>query len=251
MTPTLMNFSRAYSFIDNVVSIVMNPSLLGGEDVVRDFFDFKSASFFNQISRPQKHTILHSFIFNVNNFEAQHYLNKVDGETIISDYSQIFSGADIIPPTWFNAEEVTSHIHQLRSIISKATTIITESSFQILFADRTFLFEFNKLISSCIKSLEPQDHDCILKPGVIERPYIPAWLRAAIYHRDKGRCQICGLDMTNYFVPINQRHLDHMVPLKSSGINDPTNFQLLCHDCNSKKGAKIYATKHLTFPYWT
>ena len=245
-----INYSAAYSFADATVSAVRNPAEIAPGSIISDFFEFRSAEFFGKIEKPQKYTLLHAFIFHVNGFEIQHYLGKVDGEIIISDYGPLLDGASIPRPEWFTVEEVEDHIPELREIMETATEIITEAAFQLLYADRTFLYEFSLFIQPFIAQLKPYEHECVASPGIIKRSYFPVWLKNAVFHRDKGRCQLCGCDLTNILVPTKARHIDHMVPLKASGTNDPTNFQLTCGACNTSKGAKVHAEPHYTYRYW-
>lgn len=50
-----------------------------------------------------------------------------------------------------------------------------------------------------------------------------------------GRCNACTADFS-----VVKYDVDHIVPLKSGGSNDPSNLQLLCEPCNASKGAKNY-----------
>lgn len=250
MKPKQINFSAAYSFADYAVSAVKDPSCIAPGDIISDFFGYKGAEFYSQIEKPQKYTLLHTFIHSINAFSIQHYLGKVDGEIIIAEYTSLLDGANIPHPTWYNEDDVLDHIDELRNILEDATGIITDAAFQLLFADRTFLFEFNKFIKGFVLRLDPIDHPSIVFPGVVKRANFPVWLKNAVFHRDKGRCQLCGCDLTNVLVPTVERHIDHMVPLKAGGINDPTNFQLTCGSCNTSKGARVYARNHLSYSWW-
>ena len=49
-----------------------------------------------------------------------------------------------------------------------------------------------------------------------------------------GKCAGCSGKFTSAFKPT----MDHIVPLKKGGDNDPTNLQLLCQPCNASKGAR-------------
>lgn len=250
MHPKQINFSAAYSFADGAVSAVKNPSDVGPGDIIADFFEFREPGFFEQIERPQKTTLLHTFIYNINHSTIQHYLGKIDGDMIINEYGWVLDGANITRPAWFNALEVEDHTDDLRAILEVASREITEAAFQLLFADRTFLFEFSRFIQPYVSLLQAGEHPCIITAGVVKRAYFPVWLKNAVFHRDKGRCQLCGCDLTNILVPTMERHIDHMVPLKASGTNDPTNFQLTCESCNTSKGAKVLAVNHMSYPYW-
>jgi 5-methylcytosine-specific restriction endonuclease McrA len=49
-----------------------------------------------------------------------------------------------------------------------------------------------------------------------------------------GLCQKCGI-----LIAPHLRHIDHVVPLSKGGPHSQENLQLLCRDCNLKKGAKM------------
>jgi hypothetical protein len=251
MTPRVINYSAAYSFAHAVISAVNDPASQGLDDAtLPDFFGFRTAQFFARIASPQKSTLIHEFIYQINSFPIQHYVGKVDGEIIVADFGPVLDGAAMERPAWFVEAEVALHLEELRALLDAATRTITEAAFQLLFADRTFLFKFSVMLSRYVAQLQPGEHECVVRTGEVRRSYLPAWLKNAIFHRDQGRCQLCGCDLTNLLVPTEARHLDHMVPLKASGTNDPTNFQLTCGSCNTSKAAQIRATDHFSYPFW-
>ena len=89
------------------------------------------------------------------------------------------------------------------------------------------------------------------KNGNIKRlSYVPSWLEKAIYFRDKGRCQICFKDVSGEIFHLNEYHLDHVLPLSEGGTNDPTNFQILCKECNLKKKSNIVKPKNSQVKFW-
>lgn len=55
----------------------------------------------------------------------------------------------------------------------------------------------------------------------------------AAYERQKGVCPICG----EHF-EYEEMHADHIVPWSKGGKTVPDNCQMLCRDCNLKKGAQ-------------
>lgn len=53
------------------------------------------------------------------------------------------------------------------------------------------------------------------------------------YERQKGICPICGKHYD-----IEKMHADHITPWSKGGHTTPDNCQMLCRDCNLKKGAQ-------------
>lgn len=247
-----INYYLSYAFADLVRGVIRNPSYNGfSEDVLPDFFLFRTEDFFSCVRKPQQHTLLHIFIFEINHSGYEYMLRKVGPEDYIVPCTELLDAAQIPIPPWLSEDKVEKEKNKLERLIERACKIVTDGTFQLLFSDRTFLFEFSRLIAQHVAYLRAGEHECVISSGEIERaPYFPVWLKDAVFHRDKGRCQLCGCDLTNIFIPTEQRHIDHMVPLKSHGTNDPTNLQLVCESCNKSKGKKVLARKHLSYPYW-
>jgi 5-methylcytosine-specific restriction endonuclease McrA len=55
--------------------------------------------------------------------------------------------------------------------------------------------------------------------------------RLFVWQRDGGACRNCGAT-TNL-------HFDHVIPRSWGGASTADNVQLLCRDCNLKKGASL------------
>lgn len=70
----------------------------------------------------------------------------------------------------------------------------------------------------------------------VKRTKIPAWAERAVVTRDNGLCVACKRGLLREFTA--PRHIDHIIPLRHSGINDIVNLQLMCDKCNVKKQAK-------------
>lgn len=61
---------------------------------------------------------------------------------------------------------------------------------------------------------------------------IPEHVKVAVFQRDRGRCKQCG-----YSGPYIE--YDHVIPRSKGGPNTVENIQLLCRQCNLKKGARM------------
>ncbi|HXH32650.1 MAG TPA: HNH endonuclease [Bacteriovoracaceae bacterium] len=59
--------------------------------------------------------------------------------------------------------------------------------------------------------------------------YVPLAMRAEVWKRDNGRCQNCN---SNFAI-----QLDHVQPYMRGGKTKVDNLQLLCRNCNQRKGS--------------
>lgn len=59
-------------------------------------------------------------------------------------------------------------------------------------------------------------------------------LREIVIRRDAGACQLCGQE---------GKHVDHIVPRKLGGTDELHNLQLLCVQCNLRKGGRFFESK--------
>lgn len=106
---------------------------------------------------------------------------------------------------------------------------LSRELFYILFQNRDFLFRFNCYMSSGNDSALP-------------RCNIPLWVKRAVKFRDRGRCACCGKDLTGLIdcEDENSVHYDHIISLHEGGLNDVSNIQLLCRQCNLSKSSGSY-----------
>lgn len=104
---------------------------------------------------------------------------------------------------------------------------LSNEMFYILFQNRDFLHNFNSFLATYNNEVK-------------KRITIPQWVQRAVYFRDRGCCVFCGKDLSGFLHVIEEKeiHYDHMVPLAENGINDISNIQLSCNQCNHKKSAK-------------
>ena len=127
---------------------------------------------------------------------------------------------------------------------------MADEAFHILFRDRKILQDFNSYVASIIHGWGDLLTKYRTKQGYFLRCKIPSWLKKAVFHRDQGRCVFCNKDLTGIYNTLSQKNFDHIVPLSNYGINDPTNIQLSCSDCNNKKSNKNNSTSTIYAKWW-
>ena len=49
-------------------------------------------------------------------------------------------------------------------------------------------------------------------------------------------CKICGINMDDDYNSPARVSLDHIIPKSKGGLDIEENWQIMCHDCNVKKG---------------
>lgn len=108
----------------------------------------------------------------------------------------------------------------------------------ILFQNRDFLLNLNEWLAD-------------LNPYETKRVTIPVWVQNAVFYRDNGHCVICKENLNGLVSPLKVRskHFDHIVPIEKGGLNDISNIQLLCQECNLKKGTEICTDTSYFFYY--
>jgi 5-methylcytosine-specific restriction endonuclease McrA len=58
----------------------------------------------------------------------------------------------------------------------------------------------------------------------------------SVWQRDGGKCRNCG--------STKDLHFDHVIPRSWGGASTVENVQVLCRDCNLKKGASLVDGRH-------
>jgi len=164
-------------------------------------------------------------------------------------WTAYFRTAGITCPEWLTESDSNAHKQELESLAGAAAKKATIAAFQLLFRDHEFLFEFQKCIQLTIEEPSREIHSP--PPNIRRARRLPKWLERAVFHRDMGHCQLCGKDVTAEVFPHGKYHLDHLLPLSKGGTNDSTNFQLLCAECNLRKGSRTSKPTNRQVLFWT
>ncbi|MCK5039738.1 MAG: HNH endonuclease [Candidatus Aenigmarchaeota archaeon] len=220
------------------------------EEYLQDYFSPQDNKFLDKISKPQKHTILHDLIEIRWILDYEYLSRKLDYEDLINHFEEILKVYNVKVNK--RDPDDRKYCDSLEKLMPKANPPIVGEIFNILYGDRMFLLKLNEIASKTVRCMKMNEFPKILeKDGVLKRRNcLPIWLKYAVRHRDKDRCQGCGKDLSVMRKPHHELCYDHIVPLNKGGTNDPTNFQLLCNDCNLKKGGVVIKTSEYYTPYW-
>lgn len=237
-----MKFSYAYNYAGFIRNKIF-------DNKPEDYLDEIIDPDLDKLLKPDKETILHDFIEWIIKDEIEYVGRKIgpieDWEALLNDYKIPFSKNDFDED---EDEDDGTYIDYLeQKIRENVIAKIANETFQLLFSDRAFCLEFNKLIADKIKNYTLSDFDDYMeKDGVLKRcTYFPVWVQRAVFLRDKGCCAICLTDLTGLLRTDFDKALDHIVPLNLGGNNDVTNLQLVCEKCNLEKlGHTIRTSEH-------
>jgi len=136
-------------------------------------------------------------------------------------------------------EEYLRYLQQ-EDILPELLERIAKEAFHILFTNRKVMRNFSnhaayQILENAV-NIYPEKFN---GKGCLKRKSIPQWAKNAVFHRDKGICVFCKTDITKLINQQNGVHYDHVLPLAKGGMNDITNLQLLCENCNLKKAATL------------
>ena len=271
----------------NHEQLSLNHGLYLSNMLMQDFYNEKSLSFqevwehykediLETISKPNKWTIIHWWLDFYNdlyeendavkkNTDAMEHFEWIKDLLFDTDYMP-----DIPSPNFdddekrcgavFPCEEedcdccqrIITWENYLFENIEKVNRRVVHSAFQILYANRRFMRDFNMEFSYILEEdTELNARTDYFRDGKVKRNnYWPVWLKEAILYRDKGTCVNCKKDATGKYSVGQDVTIDHIVPLNLYGSNDATNFQLLCKTCNSSKGDRHSYTNSYNVPYW-
>lgn len=253
-----INFNSTYYFADLVESYIYGQST---------FWNYPEQVFIERALKFNKETLLHLYIETTIWNYYNRDIRKYGGDYIhyIFFFRNLFNDYKVETNLFDNIEEdeyetnenilntlndnFEDEWHQHEDEFRELFNNIAADVFFILFGNRHLLLHFNNVVAESVEQIGFSDSDLTQK-GNIKRTNIPQWVKKAVFSRDKGRCTICTKDLTGLIAVDQKQHYDHIVPLNLSGVNDPSNIQLLCESCNLKKSGNIIETSKLYVKWW-
>lgn len=215
------------------------------EEDMSDILNFNDALYpdneFIALSRhPQQRTLLHIYIERYLDAEWNYGRRKLDDFFVdeVGPRLELFNIKFQDSSSFVGDQD--DYNQYLYGKIQETIPETARQAFELMFADRMLMRAFSTKVSKIILSEN-------LK---IERCSFPKWLKDALFNREKGRCTLCGSDLTQLLAVDNAPQIDHIVPISIGGTNDPTNLQLICAACNRKKSNKNSQSSDLHHVLW-
>ncbi|EJF8324959.1 HNH endonuclease, partial [Escherichia coli] len=214
------------------------------------FHDFVEFIVLNIYSEDLKHDHLSNVLNNMKSYSSR---AVSDDNISVNSFEYIHkkylahlneNELEISHTTVSELEEFLYEFHSSEEFLKHIENTVREV-FYILFGNRKVMQDFNEMIARAredeIDIIDTKYHK---DNGVLKRKNIPEWVKNAVYHRDKGRCVVCKKDITRIVNIYNMVNFDHIVPLAMFGLNDISNIQLLCAECNGEKKANNTLTSY-------
>lgn len=260
------SFYGAYETADILIKLLQ----VGDEESCNEEVDYFIGNLDEQqllsLAKFTKTTLLHRFILfclHRNFGEKRRYINKNNPTPIefvyeinflLNHYQMNYKPLKLSNMNTecdeIESKKVLSWLNKNEDSLEQLWLKITDEAFHILFRDRMVLRHFNFHVANSIRDWNDFLTKYRTKQGALKRIPIPAWLKKAIFHRDQGRCVFCNRDLTGLYNTLSQINFDHIVPLSCHGVNDPTNIQLSCKECNGLKSNKDKSTSNIYAQWW-
>ena len=231
------NITAGYSLVHTAIHELYE--LYERFDYFEDFVSYSEKIFLTNIHKPNKYSLPHIFLENISYQSLENALTSISPSEMIEEINHFMKYTGIPKPDWFSDIDNPKYKFKLLEIAERVAQYEAKAAFEILFRDKEFLLNFQLKIKEVIENCIEKKSSIFKKNGNIKRVHIPAWLKKAIFYRDKGKCQLCGKDVSGLFNHYNELNYDHLLPLGAGGTNDSTNFILLCCECNQMKKDKV------------
>ena len=183
-----------------------------------------------------QYLVPHPSVLPINEALAYYQIPHKSFEQWLSEERKSFQEAD--------EDDISEYYNYLRleGPLETLTVRAVHEVFFVLFSNRRVLLWFNSMMANQFRDTEiddvsPEYLDNFAHSGVLRRVRVPSWVKRAVYFRDRGCCVACHKDLSGTLNISSNEHYDHIVPLGGGGLNDVTNIQLLCDNCNLRKSA--------------
>ena len=207
----------------------------------------------NQMLNPKRDSLLFSFSVSIINFDYEYYLKKCVSPGDWQSILEVFDSYKVSIPYYdknsieIDDEYFYEYIFDLRGeYVDKLAHAIAKEALEILFLNRILLKDFHVRVAKFLEEIDKEKYPKLFRHNgaVYRTTYWPKWLETALFHREQGRCTLCGEDLSKLIYMDAKPQIDHIVPLALGGTNDTTNFQLLCATCNANKRDHTIVTKN-------
>jgi hypothetical protein len=185
-------------------------------------------------------------------------LEKLYAESVLDEFDLSYPFSTFIEDKkrieWPDIEKYHEELH-LSGTLEELYVKISSEVFYLMFNNRNVLLRFNYIVAEYLREIsldhleEPEIKKFFNKKGYPKRIHIPEWVKRAVFFRDRGRCCKCGKDLSNLFSVEHRKNFDHIVPLGLGGINDISNIQLLCSNCNQVKNKRQILSSNF-YEFW-
>ena len=131
------------------------------------------------------------------------------------------------------------YINKVKNMVGKVLsnhqiTIKEKSTHQLNGYSEFTPEQIDELINLCMDKLveyEEKRGDKIWKHRATDREAISGSVRYQVLLRAGRRCESCGASVADKAIDV-----DHVIPRSLGGLNDISNYQALCWECNTNKG---------------
>jgi ATP adenylyltransferase len=131
------------------------------------------------------------------------------------------------------------YIDKVRNMVGKvlSTHKITTREKSVQYLNNFSEFtqnEIDELINICMDKLieyENKRGEKIWEHRATDREAISGSIRYKVLLRARRRCEMCGASVAEKAIDV-----DHIIPRSLGGLNDISNYQALCWECNTNKG---------------
>ena len=252
-----MNYYATYYYSNIIENVLRDPF-----PYVRNLNDFYGDGKLEYMLVPfQKNSTFHQFIYFIiedlinSNFPEDPHCSRFHLHDIFKYHNLEYMSYD----NWrkqlkgdLSSYEYSDYYSDLcmNGEIDNLLSLLTDEVFFVMFMNRQALLNFNTMMAGIIEMtsieelIDNDNKKHFSKDGVLKRTSIPQWVKDAVFFRDRGHCTNCNKDLSGILSRQNVENYDHIVPLALGGMNDVSNIQLLCDNCNLTKLAKPGTTNN-------